>query len=271
MTQQRLNKGLRWWVLIVAVINPFFSYLADALGITPRSIAEVSLQYNNYFMPAGYAFSIWGLIYLSFIVYAIYQILPAQQKDSLYDKLAIPFITANILGMIWQVLFTRHMLSLASVFIIIMLLLSGIMFRRVKLALRSEAYSDWLSFPFSLYMGWLSVANIANAAVWLVYMGWHGSPLGEQHWAIVMIIMATLLAVLISFRFSDGIYPLVVGWALGAIYVANQYTSNTVAADALLATAAIFIYTVSFYIWSYLHQTEKRHGSLRKHNKALKH
>jgi hypothetical protein len=79
--------GLRWLTLLVVLFNVVVSSITDYLGIGGESIATVTRQYDSLFVPAGYAFSIWGIIYLSFIIYAVVQLLPAQKYKPVYDHL----------------------------------------------------------------------------------------------------------------------------------------------------------------------------------------
>lgn len=251
------NTGLRWWVLILAVINPVFAYLANAIGMTPHSIAEISNKYNTYFMPAGYAFSIWGIIYLSFIIYAIYQLLPSQRKYTVYDRLAVSFIVSNLLGMVWQILFTNELITLGTIIIAAMLVCSIVLYIKVRRCIAADVCHYWLSVPFSLYMGWLSVANIANAALWLTYMGWNGGGIPELQWAVIMVFIAGGLGLIIGLYFKDWIYPLVIAWACFAISISSQFASRVLASDSLIVALLSILCSAAAGIWQYLSYKSK--------------
>ncbi len=66
-------------VAVVAVIA--VNGLANALPINGLNTGEISDRFEVYFVPAGYVFSIWGLIYLALATYAVYQALPAQREN----------------------------------------------------------------------------------------------------------------------------------------------------------------------------------------------
>ncbi|HEY1032426.1 MAG TPA: hypothetical protein VGD89_11685 [Flavipsychrobacter sp.] len=257
------NMALRWWALVISIVNPVFAYIANATGITPRSIADVSMKYDTYFMPAGYAFSIWGVIYLSFLVYAIYQLLPAQRRRTVYDRLAVPFIVTNLLGMGWQIAFTNELLTLGTIIIAAMLVCSIILYAMVRTCIMQEICMYWLSVPFSLYMGWLSVANIANAATWLTWMGWNGGSLTPLQWAVVMVFSAGGLGLVISLYFKDWVYPLVIAWACFAISVSAQFTSRVLATDSVIVALLSMLCSAAVGVWQYLHY--KAHHMINTH------
>ena len=78
----------------------------------------------------------------------------------------------------------------------------------------------WLiSIPFSLYLGWITVATIANATALLSYIGWNGWGVSDLAWTLVMLTAGVLIAGLMSFTRSDIAYSLVLVWAFVGISV----------------------------------------------------
>jgi len=245
--------SLRWLSLILVILNIFFNYLTDQLGMPGRPVSEVTYQYNSLFTPAGYAFSIWGLIYLSFLLYAIHALRPSQRNDAFYDRMLAPFMLANILTMVWQYVFRLDKVGGSMIVILLTLATAFVLFNRAKAAINTGKYSNWHTVPFSLFLGWLCVATIANTSVWLKSTGWTGGTLGEPGWTAIMIAIALMTGCLISVTLRDYIIPLVVSWAAIAIWVASRNTSNIVSNAALAAGIISFVWAVCYSIWYYRH------------------
>jgi len=238
------NTILRWTTFLAVLINVVVSSSMERLGLGQPTVAQVTRRYDNLFVPAGYAFAIWGLIYASFVIYAIVQIMPRQKDKTLYDHLAAPVILINLLGLLWQIVF-RYDLILLSVGIILIMLVSGILFfLRSQLGIWAQHYSKWLMVPSSIFLGWISVATIANISLWLESIGWDGAGISDASWAKVLLGITILLSLYISIRFRDYLYPAVVAWASYAIFVALQNREEAVAQTAMYVAITAIILTI---------------------------
>lgn len=207
------NTPSRWMVLLAILLNIAYNAVYTTLGNLP-SIKLVTEQYSSLFTPAGYAFSIWGIIYLSFIVYGIFQLI---KNDEVYDRLAIPMIIANLLSILWIWLYTTLHLAASVIVILGMLACSIILF---LIAVKKAGSRSWLSVPFQLFAGWLSVASIANISIWLESINWNMAGLSEPIWTMIMIVVATLLGVFVAIIKRGWLFTLVIAWAALAIYMA---------------------------------------------------
>lgn len=242
----------RWLAFFSAVTNIVFNYLYQSLPISGQSISLITNKYNSLFTPAGYAFSIWGVIYLSFIIYGIYQLLPSQKADRAYDRIAIPFMLTNLLSMAWITLYSNDRIGGSVIIITGMLLFGGIMFAKAKEAYLYERYSFWITVPFSLFLGWISVAAIANTSLLLISMNYRGGDiLSATTWTCMMIGVAFLLAIVFSIVFRDFIYPAVVSWACIAIWVSNNGIHSSVASFALYSGIALALWSVIYAVQHY--------------------
>lgn len=106
----------------------------------------------------------------------------------------------------------------------------------------------WMSsLPFSVYLGWISVATIANFAAYLDYVSWNGFGIIESAWASIMITTAGLLGIIFALRLRDAAYALVILWAILGIWANFPLQTNIVttvqAVGILLIIAAIFAVT----------------------------
>lgn len=248
MSNSKEKMIFRWLVLVAVVINVAFSYLYNYLPLSTQSIGEVSSKYNSLFTPAPYAFGIWGLIYLSFLVYAVFQLLPQNRDKILYNRLAGPMIFANMLGIAWIISYTTNMIGLSVVIMLVTLMNAITMFTLVRGRIRDCEYTPWLTVPFSLYAGWITVATIANVSQWLVALGWNNSPQAQTGWVMALIALSAALGIMVGYRHRDWIYTAVVAWALIAIGVADKTTYFLVGVSAFIAGSVVGTWSLGYAV-----------------------
>ena len=237
-----------------------FNGLADLIPIGGNTSAEVTVRYSNYFLPASITFLIWALIHLLLLLFCIYQAgtLFQQKKTGISNKeivaakIGMLFILSCLLNSSWLLAWHFQQLGL-SVIIMIMLLITLILIHhRLSIAIapadENERTFVWL--PFSIYLGWVSVACMANIAAWLVSVGWNGFGITQSWWAIALIILGTLISVLMLFKRHNIFFGLTVIWALAGIALRQfQETGkwNNVALAALLSSFLLMILIVFTY------------------------
>jgi hypothetical protein len=215
---------IRQWSNLVAILAAFgANILANINPIDNLSIGEIS---NTFFgevliIPANYAFAIWGLIYLGLISLAVYQALPAKKNDSRLRKMGYFLAIASIAQIIWIYLFQSQLFVLSLVAMAIILLSLIALYLRLEIAKDPISRSEkWLvNFPISIYLAWISVATIVNAASVLDNIGWNGWGISPLLWTIAMMLVATVLAAIIAVKRYDLAYAGVLIWALVAIAV----------------------------------------------------
>jgi TspO/MBR family len=181
---------------------------------------------STLFIPASYAFSIWGLIYCGLIAFSLYQLRLPEPRYSFALATRPWLILACVLQASWVYMFLQRSL-LASTIVMIGLLLTII--RCYQLAeVGRRALSRWdrlfLHYPWSLYLGWISVATIVNVSITFKEYGWNGFGLPDPVWTIIMMAVATGLAVLLLKQRRDWLYAIVVAWALLALVL--RYNSS---------------------------------------------
>ncbi|WP_210519132.1 hypothetical protein [Hymenobacter terricola] len=214
------GRAWRWLTALAIFGNIFLNYYANTHPFAGQTMGVVSAKYPTLLTPAGYAFSIWGLIFLGLAVYAVWQLLPAQQRKSLPDAVAKPLTLASIATGTWVVLFAYELL-LPSVGV--MLLLLGCLiatYGRVRRRIFAEAAPTWVGVPFSLYLGWISVASVINFTIGL-QQGWQTAEGVSIILTLGLIAIVVALALIISRVFRDMVFPLVVAWALVAVWMAR--------------------------------------------------
>jgi len=213
--------GRRWrWLAALAIFgNIWLNYYANTRPFAGQTMGAVSAKYPTLLTPAGYAFGIWGLIFLGLAGYAVWQLLPAQRRSSLPDAVARPLALASLATGAWVVLFA-HELILPSVGV--MLLLLGclvVAYGRVRRRLAAGAAPAWVGVPFSLYLGWISVASAINLTIGLRQLGWQAGEGLAVVLTLGLLLLVVALALVISRAFRDVVFPAVVAWALVAVWV----------------------------------------------------
>lgn len=214
--------------------------LANALPLNGKNTGEISDSYPVLFTPAGYVFSIWGLIYLALIGFAVFQALPGQMTNARIKRIGGWFALANVLNMAWLFAWHWEVLWLSVAFMLGLLASLLVIYTRLEIGLRvrtSPLEQALVDFPFSLYLGWISVATIANVSAALYASGWNGFGLAPQVWTLIMIVVTAILGLLMIQRRNALTYPAVLIWALIGIRVRpdqNESVGTAAAAAAFL-------------------------------------
>lgn len=200
-------------VVITTVFTIVINSLANLLPINNQTTAQISDSFPIFFVPAGYVFSIWGIIYLGLILFSIY--ISIKKTSVRINKILVPVIISNLANSVWIILwhYNQPVLSLGVMVILLVSLLYIYLNFNLRKDLNRNEYL-FVKIPFSIYLGWISVATIANAAVALYVLQWNGLGIAEINWAIIMIFVAAVLGVFIGIRKRDIFYSLVIVWAL---------------------------------------------------------
>ncbi len=242
---------LRWLTLLVVSLHILYNNLYDRI-VPNTSLKIITDKYRSLFVPANYAFSIWGVIYLAILFYCIYQLLPSQREKSFYDKLNVPLMLSMALGVVWGIVFRESMITLSMIAIFFSFLTAYICLIRVHKSYRNGEHNFWMVLPFSMYAGWLTAATFASLSLWLVYLGWHGGTIGDVYWTVMLITAASLVGFAISFYYYDFVFSLIIAWADFAIYIQRRNDNETTAITAL-------VFSLLFILWSiYLMLKKKR-------------
>lgn len=231
-------------IALIAVI--VINYLANTGMFNGNTMGSISAQYQTYFTPAGYAFSIWSLIYLGLLAFVIYQAGSLYKKvvnDEVVHQVGWWFVISCIANVLWILAWLYEFTGLS---VLIMALLLFALIRIIKRTnmeiedapLQKIAFVWW---PFSLYSGWITVALIANTAAYLTKIGWHGFGISEVSWTIIMILAAGVINITITWTRNMREFALVGVWALVAIAVANWGNVQIIVYTALIVAAILFL------------------------------
>ena len=236
----------QWINLIVTVATIIMNGLANAVPFNGQTTGEISDRYRVFFVPAGYVFSIWGLIYVALIGFSIYQLLPSNRDSVPLKRISPWYVVSCLANATWILLWHFELLTL-TVPVMLVLLLSLIMiYQRLGIG-RSRACGVelWLShIPFSIYLGWITVATVANVTTALYAQNWGGWGVAPTAWAVIMLAVASLITVAIINSRRDLAYTLVILWAFIGIAVQHAATALVSGAAGVLAAAILVIYLV---------------------------
>ncbi|MGD2103853.1 MAG: tryptophan-rich sensory protein [Anaerolineae bacterium] len=239
-------------VVLALVATVAANGLANALPLNGQTTGEISDRFDVYFVPAGYVFSIWGLIYLALGGFAIYQGLPSQRQNPRLRRVGYLFVLSCAANVAWLFLWHYEVFSLTIAAMVALLLLLIAIYLRLGIGRTSVPIAEtWLvRVPFSIYLGWVTVATIANASSLLDYLSWSGWGLGPQTWTVVLLAAATGITAAVAFTRGDTAYGAVIAWALVGIAVKHADTP-VVSGTAWAMTAAVLVVTV---VGAWLHR-----------------
>lgn len=237
-------KTKRFLIFASLALTLIVNGLANTLPINGLTTGEVSDQFPILFVPAGYVFSIWGLIYLALIGFAIYSVTPKGKANPDVDNITTWFVASNIFNTLWIFLWHYQQFVMTLVPIIGLLISLLAIYLRLGIGKTQRPLTEKLlvATPFSIYLGWATVAVVANISQALYFIGWRGAPLSAPVWTVIMLAVATLLGVLMIFLRKEIAYPLVLVWAFVGIWVKHGDTP-VVAITALVAAILLAVLT----------------------------
>jgi benzodiazapine receptor len=241
---------VKWSNIVAFVLTVIVNSLAGSTTLIGGvNTAQISDSNPTLITPAGYVFSIWGIIYVLLGVFVIFQALPSQKEKEYTKKIGWLFVISSIINIAWLFLWQYEFLSLSVVLMFLLLATLILIYIRLGIGKSSVTLREKLAVhvPFSVYLGWITIASIADVSVTLVSVNWDGFGIGPEIWASLIIIVALLIALLVVATRKDIAYGLVIIWALIGIAVKQSGNQNIVtlteasAIIVLLALAATIL------------------------------
>ena len=231
--------------LITVIIALTVNILASTLPLNGQNTGEISDRFQVYFVPAGYVFSIWGIIYISWIAFTIFQFRATQKESPRLRRLGYLFALSGIANAAW--LFTWHY-NYFGLGVLVMLSLLGLLiasYLRLDVNRISVSTAErWsVDIPFSVYLGWITVATVANVTDWLYLVEWNGFGIAPQTWAVIMIVVASIVGLLMTLTRKDAAYVFVLVWSFIGIAV-KQADAASVAITAWIGAGAMLLLTI---------------------------
>lgn len=237
------SDGLRAGLLILAALAQIAASAAPRLLGWEHDISSRSQSLPTPIVPPGWAFSIWGLIFLGSLAFAIFAALPAQLSSPLYRKIGWLAIALFTLAAAWELWVPKHSLDAVSAIMIFAQL--GLGLTIVFTLAGAEPLRLWdrvlMQAPLSIFSGWITAAAFVGLGSVLMHYGY--SP--GMSFYYVMIAAIAAIALWTTWSAGGWLYAAPVLWALGGIIIANSgggilLTSFAGSAAGLLLLAAIF-------------------------------
>lgn len=225
------------------------NFLANALPIAGKTTGELSDLYPSLFTPAGFTFSIWGVIYILLIIFAVYQ------AKGLFGNSNIPqndfvrkigpwFMISSLGNMSWIFAWHYQVVWLSMLLMLVILISLIKMYLNLGIGQRivSKNQRNMVHHPVSVYLGWITVATIANASTLLIDLNWNGFGISGEIWTALMIAAATLITIAVLFVKRDLFYSLVIIWAfIGIVSKRVSAGEPLYLSIVILASAGIFL------------------------------
>ncbi|MEO1792236.1 MAG: TspO/MBR family protein [Cyanobacteria bacterium J06629_19] len=256
MTKNSIAQIGRQWLTLVMILMAIavngVSNVFPPAGKNTGEVSNITLG-GVLITPAGYAFAIWGLIYLGLIAYGIYQALPAQRHQRAFEQVSWAIIGACVLQIIWIYVFlTYHFWWAAAIILGITgcLIAAYLPTRQLK----STRKIRWfLQAPISIYFAWITIASVLNVsgALYVVAVPRDAISTFESSVAttspggviatVAMMCISAGIAAIVALRYADVSYPAVAVWAFIAIAVRTGFAPIAFSGIALAVGLSIVI------------------------------
>lgn len=218
------------------------NYISNTGVINGESLGSVSAEYKNLFTPAGYAFSIWGLIYLALAAFVVFQVISVKGWEAA-KQIGWWFVVSCALNITWIFAWLNHLTGLSVLIMFLLLVSLIIIIHRTRMELDDEPLATiaFVWWPFSLYSGWITVALIANTAAWLTDINWNRFGVSEIAWTIIMVVVALVINLIITWTRNMREFALVGAWGLVAVGIANKGENDLIFYTALTAAVLLVV------------------------------
>jgi len=272
----RIDVRSEWfWPLVnlvglIAVVA--MNALATIVGFNGQSTGDVVNSDPVSFQPAGWAFSIWSLIYALLVAFVVYSFLPPGRRDPRIAGIGPAFLVANIANISWLLLWHWEQWFASLLVILVLLLALAYIYMRLRRGTADQPATGerlmvWT--PFSVYLGWITVAVLANVTVWSERTGTEISGLSPQGWAAVAVVIAVAAAALMAVWRRDPSYTAVIAWGVLAVAVEQWDRSKGVAITAIIgaliaAALVVFAALLAYETRVKGHELPQRFGGSRR-------
>jgi len=229
---------------VTIVVNMLAGSTSLLNGVTS---GQVSDNYPTLVTPAGFTFAVWGIIYMLLLVFTVYQLLPKNRDQPFLQQIGLLFALSGACNVSW--LFLWHYDYVTYSLVLMLALLASLVLIYLRLGIGRAAVSlkekICVHLPFSVYLGWISIATIANVSVALTAVGWDGWGIPDATWAVVIIGVALVLTLAMLATRKDVAFSLVVVWALvGILSKQSDFQNIVLTAEVCIAIILMAIVAV---------------------------
>lgn len=244
MTGSRFRLSLAIVNVVALILVVVVNVLATTVPLGGMTTGQLSDLYANLFVPTGLTFSIWGVIYILLAVYVVYSLAfslkQATPAHTFLEQSAVLFTISCAANAGWIFCWQYRVLPLSLVCMVVLLASLVAIYVRLNVGRTSTTASEkyMVHLPVSVYLGWISIATIANVAALLVYYKWQRFGLSEQFWTIVMVGIGVVLGIVFLLYRRDIFYALVIDWAVLGILLKRTATAVPKAEGVIITAIA---------------------------------
>ena len=256
LTEPKTSLWLGWANVAAFIVTILVNSLASTALLNGKSTGSISDKYVTLITPAGYVFSIWSVIYVLLFAFVALQAMSSQKDKPFQKQVGALFLLSCIFNIAWIFLWQYEYITL-SVPLMFALLASLIaIYLRVNVGKAKVPMREKLAvhLPFSVYLGWITIASIADVAAALVSVSWDGFGISYETWSILVIVVAMIIALLVTFTRRDVGYDLVIIWALVGIAVKQSTNQNIVTTTEISAIIVAIALMLSILIFRFRRQ-----------------
>lgn len=239
-TQDRVRSVL---IIVATAATIVFNSLAGSGMIGGPTTGEVSDRYPTILTPAGYAFSIWSLIYAGLVAFSIYQVLPRNLVR--FRPVRSLYVITCVLNCAWLYFFQREQMAVCLAVIAALQITLVVILVQFRRSAESKG-AIFTSVPFGLYAGWVTAAALVNFTIFLVAAGVSMPAAGWTAIGVTCLLAGAGIAAAVRFSLSNYVFPLSVAWAATAIAVKQSGST------ALVITAAVCVIACLLLAASYV-------------------
>ena len=238
-----MQRTIRDWGgnIVAYAVMILLNVLSNALPINDQTMPEISAKYPSLFTPAGFTFSIWGVIYLALLLFVIWQALPAQRGNEKIAAISVYFKLNCLMNALWIVVWHYDLLVVSLAVMLAILVTLILIYRTLIQSIANAPLAEHIALylPFSLYTGWITLATIANASVVQTAYGWDDVGSGAVHWTLLKLAVAGAVGATMILRFRDAPFALVIAW--GAFGISAMQTATPAVAGAALSLCLLML------------------------------
>ncbi|MEM6319851.1 MAG: hypothetical protein AAF960_19415 [Bacteroidota bacterium] len=239
-----MTKQTTFYLAFAGLLAMLVLYVLTNLGyLGPNPIGRTSRDTEPLIVPAGYAFAIWGPIYLGLIGFPILNFIKrVNRKHELWSKVRTWYALNVVANGIWLA-FASYSWQWLTVLVISFMLYSLFRINELLIALKEagQTVNFWGErLVFSLYFAWVTLATALNVSSALHFYEWAGFGLSEVTWSLIILPAVALVAGAILLKYRDAAFGGVVVWAFLAIAVRHWGTIPSIAYLSV-GVAALFL------------------------------
>jgi hypothetical protein len=234
--RQRFDRDLVRRVANLVVIPLAIAYIW--LSRTGEETGAVARATEPVFAAAGWAFAIWGLIFLGQLAYVIYQATPSQAHRALHRRIGALTVVNSLLAAAWTWTFGHGQFTLAW----ILMIASVVVLVALDLRIRAEGLRGrdiaLVRAPYGINLGWIIAAFLLDTAQFLhAVASYDGAPLSPVGFAILLTLVAGALGLYLVLGRQNPFAGLAIAWALAGVAAYHDELRTLTLSAAVLAIA----------------------------------